>query len=72
MEVTLTWRNLLDWITGIIMVLYIIFGILTQILFVVIVQFELWQQVVTVLPFFISVGYVLWRVYEKGRKRTQQ
>ena len=68
----MNWIRLFDWVTGIIIGLYIFSGILVQILFVVMMQMEVWQQIVTVIPFFISFGYVIWRLYEKGRKRIKQ
>jgi hypothetical protein len=68
----LDWRKLFDWITGIVMGLYILLGIVIQVLFVVLMSMELWQQILTVLPFFISFGYSIWRLIEKGRERVKK
>jgi len=71
MEVMLTWRKLFDWITGIIIAIYVVFGLFIQVLFVVMMQMELWQQVATVLPFILSMLYSIWRLIEKRRTRIK-
>ena len=64
-------KKLFDWIAGIVIVSYIILGIVIQILVVVLMQMSLWQQILTVLPFLLAVSYSFWRLYEKGRERSE-
>lgn len=66
----LTWKKLFDWISGIILGVYVFVGIGTGALVLALMDTELIYGVLILFPGLASMGYIIWRLIEKGRKRT--
>ena len=71
MGVMLDWKKLFDWISGIVLGIYVFVGIGTGALILAIMNTKLICGILILFPCLASIGYIVWRLIEKGRNRVK-